>query len=244
MGRRTDKTSTLSSTLPASRNWLNAGARAARRRVRKLLRRVWLASASSARGKERSLAERIVMPSGVLHRRRLYVLFIFALALLPLRTFAEVSKEYQLKAVFLWRLAQFTQWPSDVFESADSPIVICVLGDNPFENALHAAVTGETAHGRKMVVQQHRVIEQTRSCHILYIAGAGPRQARAIAAFLGSRSVLTVRDAEGPASVYDTIVSFVTEQNRIKLVINVNAAKAARLVLDPRLLRASEVVGE
>jgi hypothetical protein len=158
--------------------------------------------------------------------------------------FAQVSKEYQLKAVFLWRLAQFTEWPSDAFESADSPIVICVLGDNPFENALQAAVAGETAHGRKMVVQQHRVIEQARSCHILYIAGAGPRQTKAIVSYLSGRSVLTVRDVDGPASAYDTIVSFVTEQNRIKLLIHLKAAIAARLVLDPRLLRSADIVGD
>jgi hypothetical protein len=157
---------------------------------------------------------------------------------------AQVSKEYQLKAVFLWRLAQFTEWPSDAFERADSPIVICVLGENPFDGALNAAVEGETAHGRKMTIQQHRVIEQARSCHILYIAGAGPRQARALTASLGNRSVLTVRDVDGPASAYDTMVSFITEQNRIKLLINPKAAMAARLVLDPRLLRSAEIIGE
>ena len=158
--------------------------------------------------------------------------------------FAQVSKEYQLKAVFLWRLAQFTQWPNDAFESADSPIVICVLGENPFDGALDAAIAGETAHGRKMAIQQHRVVEQAKSCHVLYIAGAGPRQARAITASLGKRSVLTVSDVDGPASAYDTIVSFITEQNRIKLLINLKAAMVARLVLDPRLLRSAEIIGE
>jgi hypothetical protein len=176
--------------------------------------------------------------------RTLQILFVFAVALMTAPAFADVSKEYQLKAVFLWRLAQFTNWPSDVFENADSPIVICVLGDNPFGNALHAAVAGETAHGRKLAVQQHRLVEQARSCHVLYLTGAGPRQAKAITTSLAGRSVLTVRDVDGPASAYDTIVSFVTEQNRIKLLINIKAAAAAQLVLDPRLLRSADIVGE
>ena len=154
---------------------------------------------------------------------------------------AQISKEYQLKAVFLWRLAQFTQWPSEAFESPDSPIVICVLGENPFGDALNAAVAGETTHGRKLIVQQHRSIEQSKACHILYMAGAGPRQAKEITVALAGRSVLTVRDVEGPASAYETIVRFVTEQNKIRLKINLKAATAARLVLDSRLLRAAEV---
>ena len=78
----------------------------------------------------------------------------------------------------------------------------------------------------------------------LYLGGAGPRQARAITASLSNRSVLTVRDVDAPASAYETMVSFVTEQNRIKLPIHLKAAMAARLVLDPRLLRSAEIIGE
>jgi YfiR/HmsC-like len=154
---------------------------------------------------------------------------------------AQVSKEYQLKAVFLWRLAQFTQWPSDAFENSESPISICVLGDNPFDGALTAAVAGETAHGRKFVVQNHRAIEQLKTCHIIYMAAAGPRQAKEITAAMAGRSVLTARDGD-IASSYPTIIQFITEQNKIRLQINLKAAAAARLVLDPRLLRSAEII--
>jgi hypothetical protein len=171
------------------------------------------------------------------------VLFMLAgTAALSAPASAQVSKEYPLKAVFLWRLAQFTQWPSDAFQSSESPIVICVLGENPFGDALNAAVAGETAHGRKLVVQQHRAVDQLRSCHILYITGAGPRQAKEISAALAGRSVLTVLDAEGVASSYETMIRFLTEQNKIRLRIHLKPVTAARLMLDSRLLRSAEVV--
>ncbi len=149
-----------------------------------------------------------------------------------------------MKAVFLWRLAQFTQWPNDAFESPDSPIVICVLGENPFGDALNAAVAGETAHGRKLVVQQHRALDQVKSCHILYVTGPGPRQAKEITAALAGRSVLTVREIDSVASSYETMIRFLTEQNKIRLRIHLKPVTAARLVLDPRLLRAAEIVAE
>jgi hypothetical protein len=156
--------------------------------------------------------------------------------------YAQVSREYQLKAVLLLRLAQFTQWPAEAFESPDSPIQVCVLGENPFGEALGAALTGETAHGRRLVAQHYRAAEQVKSCHILYLTGAGPRQAKALLSVVSGRSILTVRDVDGVASAYDTIVGFMTDENRIKLRINVKAAAAARLVLDPRLLRVAEIV--
>ena len=181
----------------------------------------------------------------VVHRYsdwKLWLIFFVAFQIAVTPAFAQVSTEYQLKAVFLWRLAQFTQWPSNAFENNDSPLAICVLGENPFGDALDEAVRGETAHGRKFLTQYQHSIEQVRTCHILYLTGVGPRQAKAIAAAVDGRSVLTVRDVDGLASAYETIVAFVTEQNKIKLRINVKAATAARLTLDPRLLRAADIV--
>jgi hypothetical protein len=179
-----------------------------------------------------------------LRRWAIHLILFAAMPAFTVPAFAQVSKEYQLKAVFLWRLAQFTEWPSDAFEKADSPIVICVLGENPFGDALDTAVRGETAHGRTLLVQTHRGIAQIRACHILYITGSGPRVGKEIATALAGRSVLTVNDAEGLPSAYQTIVVFITDQNKIRLRISLKGAAAARLVLDPRLLRAAEVVDE
>lgn len=179
-------------------------------------------------------------------RQTLLRLVFVAVALLPCAVpgsaVAQISKEYQIKAVFLWRLAQFTQWPSDAFETSERPIVICVFGENPFNGALQAAVEGETAHGRRLVIENYRNPGQLKTCHIVFVASVGPRQAKEIATALAGRSVLTVGDVDGVASSYDPMVRFITEQNRIKLRINRAAAAAARLVLDPRLLRDAETV--
>jgi hypothetical protein len=40
------------------------------------------------------------------------------------------------------------------------------------------------------------------------------------------------------------MIRFATEANKIKLRVNPKAAAAARLVLDPRLLRAAEIIGQ
>jgi hypothetical protein len=179
----------------------------------------------------------------IFFRWKLWLMFFAAFQIAAAPGFAQVSKEYQLKAVFLWRLAQFTQWPAAAFEHADSPIIVCVLGENPFGDALEQAVRGETAHGRKLLVQQHRGMQEIKTCHVLYITGLVARQVKEISAALAGRSVLTVTDSDSSGRSYDAIIRFVTEENKINLRIDVKAATAARLVLDPRLLRAAEIVG-
>ena len=192
---------------------------------------------------EESLAPRIFSAVfGFFLGWKLWLIFFAVFHIAGAPSFAQVSKEYQVKAVFLWRLAQFTQWPSNAFENADSPIAICVLGENPFGDALEEAVRGETAHGRRLVVRHYRSVQEIKACHILYIGGSVARQVKEIIAALRGRSILTVSDIEGFALSYDGMVRFLTDQNKIKLRVNVKAATAARLALDPRLLRTAEIV--
>ena len=66
------------------------------------------------------------------------------------------SNEYQIKAVFLFNFVQFVDWPASSFPTADTPIRIGVLGDDPFERTLEAAVQGETVRQRPIVVHRSR----------------------------------------------------------------------------------------
>lgn len=174
---------------------------------------------------------------------KLWLLLVTTI-LAPVPVTAQVSKEYQVKAVFLWRLAQFTHWPAEAFDHAESPVVICVLGNNPFGDALNVAVRGETAQTRKLVVQHHRTVEESKTCHILFFGGTATLAAKELLAIPGGRSVLTVTDADILPRSFSPMIRFVTEQNRIKLLVNLKAVRAARLVLDPRLLRAAEIVDD
>src|SRR5580692_3792840 len=81
-----------------------------------------------------------------------------ALTLRPITLAAQtsISKEYQIKAVFLFNFAQFVQWPETNFSGADAPFCIGVLGDDPFDAFLDETVRGETVKGHPLVVRRYR----------------------------------------------------------------------------------------
>src|SRR5450759_2091560 len=54
-----------------------------------------------------------------------------------------ISDEYQIKAVFLFNFAQFVEWPARVFPASEAPLVIGILGDDPFGAYLDDLVSGE-----------------------------------------------------------------------------------------------------
>jgi len=150
--------------------------------------------------------------------------------------------EREVKAVFLFNFAQFVDWPPEAFSDPQSPIVIGVLGEDPFGRVLDEVVKGEVVRNRQLVVERYRRVEDIKTCHILFISPSETEKYEPIVARLQGRSILTVGDTEGFAT-RGGMIRFLTEQNRIRLRVNVGAAKAADLTISSKLLRAAEIVG-
>jgi hypothetical protein len=151
------------------------------------------------------------------------------------------SKEYRVKAVFVYNFAHFIAWPPSAFSTPNAPIVIGVLGDEPFASDLDELVRGETANNHPLVVQRYQEIGQIKTCHILFVSRSAAKQLEQIVANLRSRSVLTVGDSDNFAQ-RGGMIRLVTENNKIRFRVNVEAAKAANLTISSKLLRAAEIV--
>ncbi len=158
---------------------------------------------------------------------------------LPAQTPA--TPEYQVKAVFLFNFAQFVEWPPEAFREAHSPVVIGVLGEDPFGSYLDETVRGEKVNNRPLVVQRYRRAEEIKTCHILFVSRSETERLEPIFAGLRGRNILTVGDAVGFAQ-RGGMIRFVTEKNKIRLRINLEAAKAASLMISSKLLRPAEIV--
>ncbi|HEX9782982.1 MAG TPA: YfiR family protein [Opitutaceae bacterium] len=150
-------------------------------------------------------------------------------------------REYDVKAAFVYNFTQFVEWLSAAFPEPDTPFVIGVLGNDPFGGMLDALVDQETVKGRRLVVERYRTIEEIQRCHILFISRADASRARARLPELASRHILTVGDAEG-FERQGGVIGFVSERDRIRVRINLEAARTADLTISSKLLRAAEVV--
>src|SRR2546425_8546554 len=107
------------------------------------------------------------------------------------------AQEYQLKAVFLFNFAQFVEWPPEAFPEAQTPLVIGVLGKDPFGAYLDETVRGETVNNRPLTVQRYRQAKEIKTCHVLFISRSEAYRLEQIFASLKGREILTVGDAGG-----------------------------------------------
>src|SRR5689334_3656176 len=88
----------------------------------------------------------------------------------PFPTHAQVLREYQIKAVFLFNFAQFAEWPAEAFTNSQAPLTIGILGIDPFGRALEDTVRDERVRGRRIELRHYRAVEEIKTCHILYIS--------------------------------------------------------------------------
>jgi hypothetical protein len=179
-------------------------------------------------------------------RRRLSQLGLLLAALLLSGSTASLaqtppSRENQIKAVFLFNFAQFVEWPPQAFPETRTPLVIGVLGDDPFGAFLDETVRGEKVNNRPLVVRRYRRVEDIEICHILFISASETAQLDRVLQLLKGRNILTVGGSEGYVS-RGVMVGFATEKSKIRLKINVEAAKAANLTISSNLLRPAEIV--
>jgi hypothetical protein len=155
---------------------------------------------------------------------------------------AQGPAEYQVKAVFLFNFTQFVEWPQTSFADAQAPFVIGVLGRDPFGRALDDAVRGERVNGRPLVIERYRSRAELKPCQILFIDRSASGEIEQTLDALEHRGTLTVSDFDAGAQ-RDVIIRFVSQDQKIRLRINVGSAHEAGLTISSKLLRPAEVVG-
>src|SRR5688572_28786472 len=84
--------------------------------------------------------------------------------------------EYELKALFFVTLARYTHWPSNTFSSLEQPLIIAVLGQDPFGKKLESLVTRERVQGRPVRVARFSTLEEITECHMIFLTEDNPAQ--------------------------------------------------------------------
>jgi YfiR/HmsC-like len=152
------------------------------------------------------------------------------------------AAEYQVKAVFLFNFSHFVEWPAGALSAPNQPFAICILGQDPFGTRLDEAVRGEQINQHPLAIKRLQGVGEAGDCQILYIARSEATHVPDILAALDHRSLLTVADMDQGAE-RGVMIELATENNHIRLRINVEAVRAAGLTISSKLLRPAEIVG-
>ena len=170
-------------------------------------------------------------------------LFVLSLLLLRVGTLVDAQEdsqptEYQIKAAFIFNFAKFVEWPAAAFAKASSPIVVGVLGENPFQDALEKTIKNKTVDEHPVIIMQFRAATDATNCHILFISSSEKARLPQILKQLKGSSVLTVGEMPGFTEA-GGMINFFLEGTKMRFHINNDAANGAGLKISSKLLKLS-----
>ncbi len=167
----------------------------------------------------------------------------------------------KVKAAYLYNFVRFVKWPGDAFEDEHAPIIIGVVGRDPFGPLLDRTVANKKVSGRDLVIRRitspgsatgasndepdsyEAIAVEMRGCHLLYISRSDEEGFPRILELLQDAPVLTVSDISAFA-LDGGIVEFVldAEKGTIGFHINHGVAKEAELRISSKVLKLADIV--
>jgi hypothetical protein len=166
-----------------------------------------------------------------------------AAALLALPSFAsaQVDREVQVKAAFVYKFGDFVEWPAGALGGADDAFVIGVIGADAMAAELERVVAGRTVQERKVVVRRMRRGEALGRLHVLFIGESESARLTDVASAAQSQPVLVVTESDN-ATARGSMINFVSVDGRVRFDVALPSAERRRLKISARLLAVARKV--
>jgi hypothetical protein len=197
-------------------------------------------------------------------RKLLFLVALGAVLADSLRLPASPRGEYETKAGYLLNFVEFIEWPSESFPDTTSPVILGVIGQDPFGVELDKLqdtqisgrklrikrfkgaleFRGEETPGRRqdgLALKRAKKIADLRSCHMLFVSSSESNFLPLILKPLKGASVLTVSESEAFARE-GGVINFLDGSDRVRIEINLDAAEQARLKISSKLLSLAKVI--
>jgi YfiR/HmsC-like len=172
-------------------------------------------------------------------RFSIFLIMLTALLAMPCRADGP-SREYQVKAAFIYNFTQFIDWPSDAFSDDKAPFVVGVIGDDPFSGALEKAMADKAVGNHPIVIKHFATVADLGACQLLFIPASQDASLNSILAKVGNSPELTVGESDGfmPSG---GAIRFFLEDGRMRFQLNPDVCDAMRLKVSAKLMKLARI---
>lgn len=152
-----------------------------------------------------------------------------------------VATSKQIQAAYLFKFTQFVEWPARAFTATNAPLVIGIIGDDPFGGDLDETVRGEFVNGHPLLVRRFSRGVKPAGCHLVFISASEQSRMPRLLARFKNAPVLTVSALEGFCQ-QGGMINFYLQDNKVRFEANPPAAARCGLKVSSRLLALARVV--
>jgi hypothetical protein len=176
------------------------------------------------------------------------------------------SNDREQKVRYLLNFTEYVEWPAKAFADAKAPIVIGIIGEDPFGDVLTTQAAehrgrrrlevrrfkgimefrGQETPGRRqdeLVAKRKQKARALRACHVLYVSRSEDAFLPQVFKTVRKANVLTVGDRPSFARQRrGGVIGFFEGDSGLSFEINLAAAGAAELKISSKLLALAKVI--
>jgi len=156
-------------------------------------------------------------------------------------TGADPALEYKVKAAFLLNFAKFTGWPTQALATAEAPLVIATMSDDPVGPIISKALEGKMVNGHPLRVATLGETDDLKHYHVLFLSRAQKAQIDEVLRRLDGAPVLTVGETDDFAR-RGGMINLMRAGDSFRFQINLKAAEAAGLSISSKLASMATLV--
>ncbi|MEX2122939.1 MAG: YfiR family protein [Woeseia sp.] len=145
------------------------------------------------------------------------------------------ASEQSIKAAYLYKFADYVEWPDGVMEDPATFLTIGVVSADSLADELQVMTAGRKVHGRSIAVRRVGPQEPLDGVHILFVAAAGIDELARLTTMAQEHSVLVVTEV-GDGLELGSVINFRPVNQRIRFDVSLESADRSRLRLSARLL--------
>ncbi len=172
------------------------------------------------------------------------VLFAFSL-LLPAFGANGPLPEYKVKAAYLYNFLHFVVWPEDAPTQTSDTVNVLIVGDRAFRSII-VPMERRTVGGKRLDITLVSTLDartDLKNYHLIYMAKVKPDRLRTLIPRVAHLPLLTVGE-QSDFVESGGMIGFVSQEGKIKFVVNRAALKRGNLSMRSKALRLAEKVIE
>ncbi len=152
------------------------------------------------------------------------------------------SKEYSIKAAFVFNFLKYAAWPKGTFKREGDPIVLGIVGKDPFGSLLDKALAKKKIGKRAVVIRRFQDVTKVERVHALFLGELPAKERSKLYALLADKPVLTIGDSRGLAGADSCVASFFLLKGKVRFEVSTKALARTKLTLSSQLLKLADIV--
>lgn len=149
--------------------------------------------------------------------------------------------ESQVKAMFVYNLLKFVEWPVATFVGARDPFVVVIIGDGATADATERFLSSKAIGERQLLVRRARWDQSLAGVRAAFVVERDEKKLARVLDAASAAGVLTIGEGDR-FTTSGGVIGLIVQDRKVRFDVNTSSAQNARLRVSSKLLALAHVI--